>query len=116
MNTVNCLLITPPDNVRRGTPDKFRTPVEDAGAYLRFCLPKEEQRSADHEKGSEDIRYRFSHSIPLNEVKAEDFDLLLIVGKYGAKWRFPHNKSLKRLLVYFIRENKTVVWLTMLKP
>jgi hypothetical protein len=116
MNTVNCLLISPPDNLPHDSGSKSVILPEDAGAYLRFCLPKREQKPMDHESGYEDPMYSFSHSIPLSEVNAAEFDLLFIVGKYGAKWRSPESKNLKRLLVYFIRENKTVVWLTMLKP
>ena len=115
MNTINCLLISPPDIAPCQDLQGDVIGVDDADAYLRVCLPKGEQGSPDVKGVSGGPVYVFSQSFPLSEEKVEEFDLLFIVGRHGERWNFPDNKLLKRLLVYFIRENKTVVWLTMLK-
>lgn len=47
-----------------------------------------------------------SHSIPLNELKAEDFDMVFIAGGHGAMWDFRENTALKELLGDFIRQHK----------
>jgi hypothetical protein len=114
MSAVNCLLIAPPDTIRGNNRNKTGVRIEDAGEYIQFSLPKEEEVLPDAWSGSEDSMYRFSYSFPINEVKAEDFDLVFIAGGHGAMWDFPDNKSLKQLLRYFIRENKPMVWLAML--
>jgi hypothetical protein len=114
MSVVNCLLIAPPDTVRDNTRNKPGVWIEDAGEYIRFSLPKEEDVPPDAGNEFKDSMYHFSYSFPFNEVKPEDFDLLFIVGGYGAMWDFDDNRSLKLLLSYFIRENKPLVWLAML--
>lgn len=52
--------------------------------------------------------YHFSHALPLNEAKAEDYDLLFIAGGYGAMWDFPDNVNLKQLLSNFYFQNKPI--------
>ena len=47
-----------------------------------------------------------SHSIPLNELKAEDFDMVFVAGGHGAMWDFRENAVLKELLGDFIRQHK----------
>jgi len=52
--------------------------------------------------------YHFSHSLPINEVKAENFDLIFLGGGYGGMWDFVNNKKLKKILEDFNRQNKPI--------
>jgi len=52
--------------------------------------------------------YHFSHSLPLNEVKAENFDLVFIAGGYGAMFDFVNNKNLNQILGNFNYQNKPI--------
>ncbi len=52
--------------------------------------------------------YHLTHSLPLNELKAVDFDLVFVAGGYKAMWDFVDNKELKQLLEDFNRENKPI--------
>jgi putative intracellular protease/amidase len=52
--------------------------------------------------------YHLSHSLPLNEVKAENFDLVFVAGGYGAMWDFVDNKMLKKILEDFNQQNKPI--------
>jgi putative intracellular protease/amidase len=47
-----------------------------------------------------------SHSIPLSELKAEDFDMVFVAGGHGAMWDFRENTALKELLGDFNRQHK----------
>src|SRR5271170_1339514 len=47
-----------------------------------------------------------SHSIPLHELKAEDFDMVFVAGGHGAMWDFRDNTALKELLEDFNRQHK----------
>ena len=49
-----------------------------------------------------------SNSMMLEEVKADDFDLLFIAGGRGALWDFPGNKTLKQLMESFCRSEKPI--------
>jgi putative intracellular protease/amidase len=52
--------------------------------------------------------YHFSHSLPLNEIKAEDFDLVFFSGGYGAMYDFNDNHILLGLLSDFYYQNKPI--------
>lgn len=52
--------------------------------------------------------YQFAHALPLNEIKADDYDLVFLVGGYGAMWDFADNKCLNELLQSFIEDDKPV--------
>ena len=52
--------------------------------------------------------YHLSHSVPLDEVKVEDFDLVFVAGGYGAMWDLPNNKKLKELLEDFNQQNMPI--------
>src|SRR5665213_1963472 len=52
--------------------------------------------------------YHFSHSLPLNEVKAENFDMVFIAGGYGDMFDFVNNKNLNRILEDFNYQNKPI--------
>jgi putative intracellular protease/amidase len=49
-----------------------------------------------------------SHSIPLDRLKAENFDMLFVAGGHGAMWDFPENQALKELIGEFNRQHKIV--------
>lgn len=52
--------------------------------------------------------YYFSHSLPLNEIKAENYDLVFIADGYGAMFDFADNKKLNQILEDFYRQNKPI--------
>ncbi len=52
--------------------------------------------------------YHFAHSLPLNEIKEEDFDVVFLVGGYGAMWDFADNQYLKNILETFNSKNKPI--------
>ncbi len=47
-----------------------------------------------------------AHSIPLDTLKAIDFDMVYVAGGHGALWDFPDNPNLKELLQDFDRQHK----------
>jgi putative intracellular protease/amidase len=49
-----------------------------------------------------------SRSMLLNDVKADDFDLIFLPGGHGCMWDLADNKILKQLLETFISENKPI--------
>ncbi|MGH2647326.1 MAG: DJ-1/PfpI family protein, partial [Ginsengibacter sp.] len=52
--------------------------------------------------------YYFSHSLPLNEINAENYDLVFIADGYGAMFDFANNKKLNRTLEDFYYQNKPI--------
>jgi putative intracellular protease/amidase len=52
--------------------------------------------------------YHFTHALPLNEIKAQDYDLVFISGGYGVMWDFPNNILLQGLLSDFYYQNKPI--------
>jgi len=94
----------------------------DAGEYVTIASPKggqvpldpicrsreEETKDTKRFQGDSQAMYHFSHSLPLNEVGAEHFDLVFVAGGYGAMWDFPENEDLQRLLGDFIAQGKPV--------
>lgn len=52
--------------------------------------------------------YHFKHSMPLSSIKAVDYDLVFLVGGYGAMWDFDNNKILNALLKDFYLQNKPI--------
>ena len=52
--------------------------------------------------------YHYSHSLPLNEIKTEEFDLVFLVGGYGAMWDFHNNKLLNKVLTSFNLQHKPI--------
>lgn len=48
------------------------------------------------------------HSTVLDEIKAADFDIVYLPGGYAPLWDLADNKSLKKLLETFNRENKPI--------
>jgi putative intracellular protease/amidase len=52
--------------------------------------------------------YQFKHSLPLNNIIAADYDLVFLVGGYGAMWDFYDNEVLNGLLKDFYLQNKPI--------
>ena len=52
--------------------------------------------------------YHFSHSLPLNEINTATFDLLFLVGGYGAMWDFKDNKWLNEIIHNFDNDEKPI--------
>ena len=52
--------------------------------------------------------YHLTHSLPLNEVNAEDFDLVFVAGGYGSMWDLVNNKEMKQMLEDFNRQNRAI--------
>ena len=52
--------------------------------------------------------YHLVHSLPLTEVKAENFDLIFITGGHGSMLDLAHNKTLTRLLEAFNSMGKPI--------
>jgi len=96
--------------------------LKDGGEYITLASPKGGQVPLDANSQSalavtkntqrfqQDAQamYHFTHSLPINEMKAEDFDLVFLVGGYGAMWDFTDNKCLNLLLEDFITQDKPV--------
>jgi len=96
--------------------------LKDGGEYITIVSPKGGQISldsisqdtievsADTTRFQQDSQamYHLSHSLPLNEVKAENFDLVFVAGGYGAMWDFVDNKMLKKILEDFNQQNKPI--------
>jgi putative intracellular protease/amidase len=49
-----------------------------------------------------------SHSIPLDKIKADDFDVVFLPGGHGPMWDIAGNKIVKQLLEAFNSENKPI--------
>lgn len=95
---------------------------KDSGEHITFASPKGGQIPLDVSSQSEkyitdntkrfrrndQAMYLFSHSLPLNEINAEDFDLVFFSGGYGAMYDFNDNVSLRSLLSDFYYQNKPI--------
>ena len=96
--------------------------LKDAGEYITIASPAGGQIPLDLNSQSPrtitentkrfnenpQAMYHFSHSLPLYEIKEEDYDLVFLVGGYGAMWDFADNKYLKEILETFSRKNKPI--------
>src|SRR6202012_4474351 len=95
---------------------------KDAGAVLTLASPKGGPVPLDpksesilastptirrFQKDSDGISL-LAHSLVLEEVKAEDYDMVYVGGGHGALWDFPDNAALKQLLDNFIRQQKII--------
>lgn len=52
--------------------------------------------------------YHLSHSLPLSELKAEDFDLAFVVGGYGCFWNFDTNNEFNKIFADFEEQKKPI--------
>ena len=89
--------------------------LKDSGGYITIASPQGGQipidpncQSIEGTTGNtvrfqQDVQamYHFSHSLPLKEVKPQEFDLIFIAGGYGAMWDFSNNKRLQQIIQHF---------------
>lgn len=96
--------------------------LKDGGEYITIASPHGGQIPIDPNSqfiitASENLTrfqqdtqamYHLSHSLPLNEISAEDFDLVFVAGGYGSMWDLAYNKELKQILEDFNRQRKPI--------
>ncbi len=85
------------------TPAGGQIPVDPNSQYPASATENTQRFLADPQ-----ALYHFSHALPLNEVKAAQFDLLFLAGGYGAMWDFPYNKKIQLLINESLHTDKPV--------
>ncbi len=55
-----------------------------------------------------DAQYKTSHTIPVNEVIAEDYEAVFFAGGKGAMFDFPENKAIQNIVRNYSESNKVV--------
>ena len=132
MNSLNSLIITTSNKKIPGTAkktgvwlDALAVPyyiLKDEGEYITVISPRGGQipvdpnsqfsiaasESSTRFQQDPQAMYHLTHSLPLNEVNAEDFDLVFVAGGYGSMWDLANNKEMKQLLEDFNRQNKPI--------
>lgn len=132
MNSLNSLIITTSNNKIPGTSkktgvwlDALAVPyyvLKDGGEYITIVSPQGGQipvdpnsqfsiavsESSTRFQQDPQAMYHLSHSLPFNEVDAEDFDLVFVAGGYGSMWDLVNNKELEQMLGDFIRQKKPI--------
>jgi putative intracellular protease/amidase len=132
MKAKNCLLITTSNNRLGDSLNKTGAWLEDlaepyyvfrdAGEYITIASSQGGQVPLDlrwrpiWEEGEDTKRfladsramYHCSHALPLKEVRADNFDLVFVVGGYAAMWDFPRDEGMKVLLERFIAQGKPI--------
>jgi putative intracellular protease/amidase len=132
MKSLNSLIITTSGNRLAGTTNKTGVWLEDlaapyyvlkdSGEHITIISPEGGQISLDPNSNStgaatentirflhdSQAMYHLSHSLPINEVSADNFDLVFLSGRHGAMWDFADNKYLNQLLEDFNRQNKPI--------
>ncbi len=53
-------------------------------------------------------RYKRSHTIPINNVEAKDYEAIYFVGGKGAMFDFPDNKSIKEIVKNYYQSGKVI--------
>ncbi len=132
MKSLNSLIITTSNNALDN--NAFQTGIwmetlaapyyilRDAGEYITIVSPKggkvplaQNSETApavtkDTERFEQDNQamYHFLHTLPLNEVKPQEYDLVFIAGGYGTMWDFPVSKELKSILEFFTENKKPI--------
>ena len=95
---------------------------KDSGEHITLASPKGGQIPLDLNSQSDNYitvdtkrfrendqaMYHFSHSLPLNEINAKDFDLVFFSGGYGAMYDFNDNNILLGILSDFYYQNKPI--------
>jgi len=132
MKSLNSLIITTSNNKLDDTTNKTGVWLEDlattyfllkeGGEFITIASPiggqipldpNSESPSAITEStirfhNDSQAMFHFSHSLPLNEIRAKNFDLVFLIGGYGAMWDFHNNKWLNKLLEDFNDQNKPI--------
>jgi len=132
VNSLNTLIITTSNNKLPGTTKKTGVWLEglaaayyilkDGGEYITIVSPQGGQipvdpnsqfsitasESSTRFQQDPQAMYHLSHSLPFNEVNAEDFDLVFVAGGYGSMWDFVNNKELKQIMENFNQQRKPI--------
>lgn len=132
MNSLNSLIITTSNSKIPGMRKKTGVWLEalavpyyilkDGGEYITIVSPQGGQipidpnsqfsiaasESSTRFQQDPQAMYHLSHSLPFNEVNAEDFDLVFVAGGYGSMWDLVNNKELKQILEKFNRQKKPI--------
>ena len=132
MRSLRCLIISTSNHKLENTESKTGVWLEDiAGPYFVFKDNGEfvtissplggriplDDNSQSHRWETENTKrfeqnpqamYHFTHALPLNEIKSNDYDLVFISGGYGVMWDFPNNIILQGLLSDFYYQNKPI--------
>lgn len=130
MNSLNSLVITTSNSKLPNTTKKtgvwletLATPyyiLKEGGEYITIVSPQGGRIPLDPKSqfiitaSENSVRfqqdaqamYHLSHSLPLNEVNVEDYDLVFVAGGYGCMWDLTNNKELKQILEDFNRQKK----------
>ena len=130
MNSLNTLIISTSNSKLPGTTKKTGVWLEglaaayyilrDGGEHITIVSPQGGQipvdpnrqfsittsESSTRFRQDPQAMYHLSHSLPFNEVKVEDFDLVFVAGGYGSMWDLVNNKELKQILEDFNRQKK----------
>jgi len=132
MKSLKSLIITTSNNKIPGTAkktgvwlDALAVPyyiLKDGGEYITIVSPLGGQIPVDPDsqfsiatsesstrfQQDPQAMYHLSHSLPFNEVNAEDFDLVFVADGYGSMWDLVNNKELKQMLENFNRQKKPI--------
>lgn len=132
MKALRSLIITTSNNKLDDTTNKTGVWLEDlsapyfilkdGGEYITTASPKGGQIPLDPNsqtaasetettrrfQENPQAMYHFAHALPLNEIKADNYDLVFIAGGYGAMWDFPDNINLKQILSDFYFQHKPI--------
>ncbi|MBP8202422.1 MAG: type 1 glutamine amidotransferase domain-containing protein [Pseudomonas sp.] len=105
--------------------EEFASPYyvfKDAGAQLTLASPKGGQPPLDPKSDDADAQtaaterfkadpaaqHALANSVPLNQVKAEDFDAVFYPGGHGPLWDLAEDRTSIALIEHFHRQNKPV--------
>ena len=132
MKSIKSLLVTTSNNQLIGTNNKTGIWLEDlaapyfilkdAGEFVTIASPLGGKIPIDKNSETADSLtdnsrrflkdpqavFHLAHSIPLNEIRPEEFDLVFLVGGYGCMWDFTDDEYLQKILNHFIYRNKPV--------
>jgi putative intracellular protease/amidase len=132
VNSLNSLIITTSNNKLPNTRNKTGVWLEalakpyyifkDGGEYITIVSPRGGQipidpnsrfaiaasENSSHFLQDPQAMYHLSHSLPFNEIKVKDFDLVFVAGGYGSMWDLVNNRKLKQMLEDFNQQDKPI--------
>ncbi|WP_299156399.1 type 1 glutamine amidotransferase domain-containing protein [uncultured Tenacibaculum sp.] len=79
------------------------------GGKPAVILDDDDMREFDYAFLNDSIaQYKTSHTIPLNDVKGEDYSAVFFVGGKGAMFDFPHNKAIQEIVKNHYQSGKVI--------
>lgn len=132
MKSLNSLIITTSNNKIPGKKKKTGVWLDalavayyilkDGGEYITIVSPQGGQipvdpnsqfsitnsESSTRFQQDPQAMYHLTHSLPFNEVNAEDFDLVFVADGYGSMWDLVNNRELKQILEQFNQQKKPI--------